>query len=108
MFFGVEPGPDFEHRADVVTMHVIDAEYSGPTLKMHRDRCTGVTEIVAVVIGPNPGVPVPGKLKPMRIINMGLEFVLFSEAAAMVQIALKNVGALRFKKIQRHLFALRF
>ena len=36
MFFGVKTGPNFQHRANVIAMHVIDAEDGGAAW-----RCTG-------------------------------------------------------------------
>src|SRR4051812_31802372 len=104
MFFGIKSRTNFEHRPDVIAVHVIDGEYGGGTLQMDGYGRGRVAEIVSIVGGAYPRIPVSGDLQPTRVVNVILHFVLLTEAAAVVKITFKDIRGLGFKKIERHLF----
>src|SRR3954464_4439319 len=64
---GINARLDLDKRADVVVVHVVDANGESYALEMVRDRSQGRTEIEPVVLDPEMKIDVAAEEEPMAV-----------------------------------------
>ena len=102
LVFEIKAGTQLQKRAHITAVHVFHPDHASDRLEMIGHGRARASKVETLIGNPKTEVIISRQLNAMPVFKFGLNLILFSEAATVIQVAPKDVAGFQLEDVKRH------